>query len=128
VFNVARFRSLIVPLTAAWLSLHLVVMTGAAVVAFTAGGSVSDIVCTCTHGADHAACPMHGTPKDSTRCRLQSTQDDLGTALMSVLGPLMLPAASHVVTVDAPSFRTIGFGSPFPSNWIVPPDPPPPRS
>jgi len=71
---------------------------------------------------------MHGTPTDSTRCRLQGTQDDLAHALMSVLGPLVLPATSSVMTVDAPSPAPIGYPSPLPSDWIVPPDPPPPRS
>ena len=126
--NVVKFRSLLVPLTAAWLSVHLLVMTGTAIVAFASGGSLSDIICTCGHEADHGSCPMHGTPKDSTRCRLQGTQDDLGTALMSVLGPLMLPATSHVATVETPSPGPIGYPSPLPSGWTVPPEPPPPRS
>jgi hypothetical protein len=59
---------------------------------------------------------------------LQSTQDDLATALMSGLGPLVLPAISNVAAVDAPSPRLIGFTSPLPSDWIIPPEPPPPRS
>lgn len=126
--NVSKFRSLLVPLTAAWLSVHLLVMTGAAIIAFTSGSSPSDIVCTCAHGADHGSCPMHGIPKDSARCRLQSTQDDLGIAVMSVLGPLMLPATSNVTTVDAPSPGRIGYAAPLPSDWTVPPEPPPPRS
>jgi hypothetical protein len=71
---------------------------------------------------------MHGIPKDSARCRLQSTQDDLGIAVMSVLGPLMLPATSNVTTVDAPSPGRIGYAAPLPSDWTVPPEPPPPRS
>jgi hypothetical protein len=107
---------------------HLLVATGTAIVAFASGSSLSDIVCTCAHGGDHGSCPMHGTPKDSTRCRLQGTQDDLATALMSVLGPLMLPATSSVATVDAPSPGPILHASPSPSDWIVPPEPPPPRT
>ena len=125
---VERFRSLLVPLTAVWLSVHLLVMSGTAIVGFASEGSLSDIVCTCADGADHDSCPMHGTPKDSTRCRLQGTQHDLGTALMSVLGPLVLPTTSHVATVDAPSPGPVGHPSPLPSGCIVPPEPPPPRS
>ena len=123
----SKLRRLLVPLTAAWLSLHVVV-TGTTIAVLAAGGATSDVVCTCEHGGDHDSCPMHGTRKDSTRCRLQGTQDDLGSALMSVLGPLVLPATSNVAAVDAPSPGPIGYASPSPSGWFVPPEPPPPRS
>jgi hypothetical protein len=122
----SKFRHLLVPLTAAWLSMHLLLVTGTAIVAFASGSS--DIVCTCVHGADHGLCPMHGTPSDSSRCRLQSTQDDLSTAMLSVLGPLMLPATSNVATIDMASRALIGYSSPSLSDRSVPPDPPLPRS
>jgi hypothetical protein len=90
--------------------------------------AASDIVCTCAHGDDHGSCPMHGTAADSTRCRLQSTQNDLGIALMSVLGPLMLPATSiHAIAEPSSSRVSKGFDA-LPSDWTVPPEPPPPRS
>jgi hypothetical protein len=103
------------------------IVAGTTVLVLAAGSSTSDIVCTCVHGADHGSCPMHGTPTDSARCRLQGTQDDLATAL-SAVGPLVLPVTSNVVAVDAPSPALIGYASPLPSDWIVPPEPPPPRS
>jgi hypothetical protein len=121
-------RHLLVPLTATWLSLHLLVITGTVVVGFASGSSLSDIVCTCAHGADHGSCPMHGSQQDSTRCRLQGTQDDLGTALMAALGPLVLPIPSNITTVDASSPGPIGAVLPLPSDWILPPEPPPPRA
>lgn len=125
--NVSRFRSLLVPLTATWLSLHLLATSGTVILAFTSGLS-SDIVCTCLHGADHGDCPMHGTSRDSTRCKLQRTQNDLGTALISVLGPLVLPTTFDVTSPDVASRNLIGYQSPLLSDWLVPPEPPPPRS
>jgi hypothetical protein len=125
--DVSKFRSLLLPLTAGWLSVHLLAMTGTAIIAF-ASGSHSDIVCTCAHGADHGSCPMHRTPTDAAECRLQGTQDDLATALMSVLGPLALPATAGVPIVDTPSPGLVGWALALPSDWIVPPEPPPPRS
>jgi hypothetical protein len=59
---------------------------------------------------------------------LQGTQDNRGIALMTVLGPLVLPDTSRVAIVDAPSPDPVGYASPLPSDWIVPPEPPPPRS
>jgi hypothetical protein len=83
---------------------HLFVVTGTTVIAFTSDAFSSESVCTCAHGADHGSCPMHRTRTDSARCRLQATQDDLSTALMSVLGVLMLPPASTPATpFDEPS-------------------------
>ena len=117
---------MLVPLTAAWLSLHLLATSGIVIMAFASRGS-SDIVCTCLHGADHADCPMHGSSKDSTRCRLQSAQDELGIALISVLSPLALPSTFDAIPVDAASHDLIGSPSPLPSDWLVPPEPPPPR-
>lgn len=121
-----RLRPLLVPLTAVWLSLHVVVTAGT-LVAFVSGAS-SEIVCTCAHAAaDHGTCPMHGTPIDASRCRLQGTPHDLATALISVFGPLALPAVSGAVTIDAPSSGPIIYTTPLSSDWIVPPESPPPR-
>jgi hypothetical protein len=70
---------------------------------------------------------MHRSRSDSARCRLQSTNDDLGMALASMLGPLTLPAPSieAIPTISAPISN--GYDSPFPLDWNVPPDAPPPR-
>jgi hypothetical protein len=46
---------------------------------------------------------------------------------MSLLGPLVLAATSTVTALDVPSHRPIGYPAPLPSDWIVPPEPPPPR-
>jgi hypothetical protein len=103
-------------------------MTGPAILAVTLGISPPDIVCTCAHGADHGTCPMHRTRPDSSKCRLQGTQNDLGTVVVSVLGPVALPATSVAASLDRTSRDPIGYLSPLPSDWIVPPEPPPPRS
>jgi hypothetical protein len=116
----------LVPLTAAWLSLHVLATSGIVIMAFASRGS-SDIVCTCLHGADHADCPMHGSSKDSTRCRLQRAQDELGIALISALSPLVMPTTFDVASLDAASQDLIPSSSPLPSDWLVPPEPPPPR-
>jgi hypothetical protein len=125
---VSGFRYLLVPLTAAWLSLHFLVMIAPAILACTSESSAADIVCTCAHGADHDLCPMHGRPADRSRCRLQGMQDDLASALVSVLAPLMLPATFTVALLDAVPLDSTGYSSPLMSDWIVPPEPPPPRS
>ena len=121
------FRRLLVPLTATWVSLHVLVVTGTTITVLAAGLSMSDIVCTCAEGADHGSCPMHGTRADSTRCRLQSTQDDLGVALMSVLGPMTLPVASTHATADTSPSLLKGYDATLPLEWTVPPESPPPR-
>ena len=120
-----RLRSILVPLSAAWLSVHILAMTGPTILALTSGSS--DLVCTCAHGADHGTCPMHRTRTDATRCQLQGTQNDLGTVL-SLLGPLMLPTSFTAAFLDAAVPYTIPYSSMARADWIVPPEPPPPRS
>ena len=122
----SRLRSVLVPLTVAWLSVHVLTMTGPAILAFTSGSS--DILCTCAHGADHGTCPMHGTRTDSTRCQLQGTQDDLAAAFVSLLGPLMLPTTSTVVFLEGAAPHSIRYSSSLQADWLVPPEPTPPRS
>ena len=122
------FRPLLVPLTAAWLSLHFLVMTGPAIVALISPSSAADTVCTCAHGADHGTCPMHRTRTDANRCGLRGTQDDLATALVSVVGPLALPTTVSVAFLDTDVPDSTGYSSALPSDWIVPPEPPPPRN
>jgi hypothetical protein len=114
-------------LTSVWLSVHLLVLTGTATVAFASATTHSDLTCTCAHGDDHGLCPMHGTPRDAARCRLQGTQDNLANALISLIGPQVLPATSNSAIVDAGSPGPIVDAAPLPLDWIVPPDPPPPR-
>jgi hypothetical protein len=125
--RVSKVRDLLAPLAAAWLVAYLLVMSGTVIIAFTAGGS-HDIVCTCVHGDNHESCPMHGASKDSARCRLQSTNHGGDTALIALLAPLVLPTTSRMAPVDSPSSGPIGARSPAPSDWIIPPEPPPPRS
>jgi hypothetical protein len=121
-------RRLVIPLAATLLSLHLLVLTGTTVVVLAAGSSTSDIVCTCAHGANHGSCPMHRTPADSARCRMQGAQDDLRVALLSMLADLTLPVASvdAIALTSAPVPQ--GHDSGLPSGWTVPPVAPPPRA
>jgi hypothetical protein len=101
-------------------------MTGTTIAAVAAQTSL-EIVCTCAHGADHGSCPMHRTRTDPTRCQLTGTQGDLAGALTSLLAAVALPAASDLVSVDARSPGVIRYAPPSRANWIVPPEPPPPR-
>jgi hypothetical protein len=59
---------------------------------------------------------------------MQSTQNDLGMALLSMLGPLTLPAATldivAVISLPVPK----GYDAMMPQDWTAPPDAPPPRS
>ena len=119
-----NFRRFLVPVTAAWLLLHV---TGTTIVVLGAGSSASEIVCTCAHGNDHGSCPMHGRPKDSARCRLQSTHNDLAMALLSMVGPLTLPSTSTSTIALVSAAIPSGYDTTLPIDWTVPPDPPPPR-
>lgn len=123
-----KFRRLLVPLTATWVSLHVLAVTGTTIAVLAAAISTWDIVCTCAQGADHGSCPMHGTPADWTRCRLQSTQDDLGVALLSVLGPMTLPVTSTHAIAETSASLPNGYDAALPLDWTVPPESPPPRS
>ncbi len=71
---------------------------------------------------------MHHKPADSARCRMQSTQSDLGFALMSMLGPLTLPVMTATAVADVSPSRAIEYQTPLFSNRTAPPDPPPPRT
>jgi hypothetical protein len=125
---VSKIRGLLVPVALAWLLVHAFVTVGTTALLFAGGASEADLVCTCAHGADHGACPMHRTPADSSRCRLQSAQNDLGMALLSMLGPLTLPVATldifAVISLPVPK----GYDATMPRDWTAPPDAPPPRS
>jgi hypothetical protein len=59
---------------------------------------------------------------------MQSTQDDIGIALLSMLGPLTLPAATVgiVPAISAPLAK--GYDDRLPLDSTAPPDAPPPRS
>ena len=59
---------------------------------------------------------------------MQSTQNDLGVALLSMLGPLTLPVATVdiVPAISAPLPK--GYDDRLPLDWTAPPDAPPPRS
>lgn len=111
----------------AWLCLHVTVLAGTTVVLFNRGASEAGIICTCGHGADHGLCTMHRKVADSTRCRLQSTQQDLGVALLSMLGPLTLPAPTATVVADVSPTAAFEYDTPVICDRTVPPDPPPPR-
>lgn len=125
---VSKFRRLLVPLAIAWLCVHVSVVAGSSVLLQATGASEAEIVCTCAHGADHGSCPMHKKPADSARCRLQSTQNELGLALLSMLGPLSLPVdtVDIVPVISAPLPK--GYDATLPLDWTAPPDAPPPRS
>ena len=124
----SKTRRLLVPVTVVWLFLHVSVVAGTTVLLVTGGASEAGIICTCADGDDHGSCPMHGKPADSARCRLQSTQNDLGLALISMLGPLTLPVASATIVADATPSHPIDYQPPLLSDGTLPPDPPPPRS
>ena len=59
---------------------------------------------------------------------MQSTQDDLGMALLSMFGQLTLPVATVevVAVISAPIPK--GYDATLPLDWTAPPDAPPPRS
>jgi len=124
---VLTFRGLRVLLTAACLFFHLSVVTGTAIAAIVFDGS-SDIVCTCANGGDHDSCPMHHKTADSAPCHLQAARCDLGLALMAALGPLTLLAKATVGHIDVLSLGPTAYILSSPSDWITPPDAPPPRS
>jgi hypothetical protein len=124
---VSKVRRLIVQVACAWLFLHVSVVAGTTVLLVATGSAASDLVCTCAHGADHTSCRMHHKPADSARCRLQSTQNDLGFALLSMLGP-PLPVAAATVVADATLSRPLEYQPPVLSDGTFSPDPPPPRN
>ncbi len=118
---------MLVPVALAWLFLHVSVAVGTTVLLATSG-TAADIICTCAHGADHGSCPMHGKPADEARCRLQSTQNDLGVALLSMLGPLTLPVATLDIVAVISTPLPKGYDDTLPLDWTAPPEAPPPRS
>jgi hypothetical protein len=124
---VSKVRRLIAPVALALLLLHVSVIAGPAVLVIATDGAASDVICTCAHGADHGSCPMHHKPADSARCHMQSTQGDLGRALLSMLGPLTMPVATVAVVVDPSPSRPIEYQAPPLLDGAAPPDPPPPR-
>ena len=124
----SKVRRLLVPVAVAWLLVHVSVVAGTTALLLTSGASAADIICTCAHGADHGSCPMHGKPADEARCRLQSTQNDLGVALRSMLGPLTLPVATLDIVAVISTPLPKGYDDTLPLDWTAPPEAPPPRS
>jgi hypothetical protein len=125
---VSKIRRLVVPVALAWLLIHVFVTAGTVALLFAGSASEADLICACGHGADHGSCPMHRKPADSARCRLQSTQNDLGLALLSMLGPLTLPVATLDIVAVISSPAAKGYDATLPLDWTSPPDAPPPRS
>ena len=124
----SKIRCLLVPVAVAWLLLHVSVVTGTTALLLTSGASTAHNICTCAHGADHGSCPMHRKPAESARCRLQNTQNDVGLALLSMLGPLTLPVATIDIVAVISSPLSRGYDDTMPLDWTAPPDAPPPRS
>jgi hypothetical protein len=117
------FRRLLVPMTVACLCLNISIVAGRSIVAFTLESTA--VSCVCPHVADHAACPMHGSPAGLPRCRVRAAHHDPGLPT-AALGSLMLPTGV-VTIVDASSRDPIVDTSFSPFDRAVPPDPPPPR-
>lgn len=124
----SKVRLFLVPVAVAWLFLHVSVVAATTVLLITTGNAASDLVCTCGHDGDHGMCPMHHKPADSARCRMQSTQTDMGGALLSMLGPLTLPIATVEIAPMVPTSVAKGYDAQLPLDWTAPPDAPPPRS
>ena len=123
----SKIRRILGPVAVTWLLLHVSVASGLTTVLLAAGASESDLVCTCGHGADHGLCPMHHKPAGDARCRMQGTQSELGTVLISLLGPITPPfSAGDIVTVDSRALPK-GYDTAWPVDWTAPPDAPPPR-
>jgi hypothetical protein len=59
---------------------------------------------------------------------MQSTQHDLGVALLSMLGPLTLPVATVGIAPAVAASLSKGYDARLPLDWTAPPDAPPPRS
>jgi hypothetical protein len=87
------------------------------------------VVCTCAHASDHGhgSCPMHRTDNVAGKCRIQGTQSDTGTALLSLLSVVAVPAESRT-SLAAPSVTTAARTAAWrPVNPVFSPDSPPPR-
>jgi len=52
----------------------------------------------------------------------------LAAVFVSLLGPLMLPTTFTVVFLEGAASQAIRYSSPVQADWVVPPEPPPPRS
>ncbi len=121
------------PLVVGGLLLQAAIVGAVAGDAWLNGGTPAQtLICTCAHVADHTECPMHhGSPKSTgaaERCRMRGTQDDTGTALMSLLASLAMPTVSTAAIAPPSDARVIAFVTP---HLIDPPfssDAPPPRS
>lgn len=112
----------------AWLCVHVSVVIAGTATVIKAGNARTDTSCQCPRTADHQFCPMHGKPADHARCHLRGSAQDLSTALLSMLGPLALPAESSHTIVDVFSLGPRDNSSLVPSDWSLPPESPPPRA
>jgi hypothetical protein len=59
---------------------------------------------------------------------MQSTQNDIGIALLSMLGSLTLPAVTVGIVPAIPAPLAKGYDDRLPLDWTAPPNAPPPRS
>ena len=121
-----RLRSLIGPLTAAWLLCQGIGLAAPPVLLWMAlPAAIAE--CTCAHG-DHAICPMHHRRVPATRCSM-GPSDNGDTAILSsmltgngILTPVVVAAVP--ITASAPVRLEIRVASLRPAA----PDPPPPRA
>jgi hypothetical protein len=101
-------------------------MAGAPAASLFVLPGAADIICTCVHGADHGACPMHRTNADASRCRLQSPAGDFAAVI--VWAPALLAPPSGDTAADFRySAGPVVNAIPVPADSNLPPDAPPPR-
>jgi hypothetical protein len=58
---------------------------------------------------------------------MQSTQNEMGIALLSMLGPLTLPTVTDGIVPAISALLAKGYDDNLPLDWTAPPDAPPPR-
>jgi hypothetical protein len=126
---VAFLRVRLAHFTAVWLSLHVMLMAAApAAMLFVPPGNAS-LICTCLHGADHGACPMHRTDAnaDPSRCRLQSPAGDFAAVIVwthALAAPMLGETDADFRYSAGPALHV----SRVPADSSLPPDAPPPRA
>ena len=122
----ARLRSLIGPLTAAWLLCQGAGLAAPPVLLWMASPAAIG-ECTCSHG-DHAICPMHHRRTPATRCSI-GPSNGVDTAILSTMLTgigLLMPVELQAVptTTRTPIRLEVRVASLRPAA----PDPPPPRA
>jgi hypothetical protein len=121
-------RQRVVWIACGWLCCHLSVLVSAQLSLVTGMSHAADsISCTCVHGGN-GQCPMHHPANPKPDCQCRSTADPDAAALVTLLGPVAVLAATSSPAALLPITEARNHQITRFTSITTSPDGPPPRA